>query len=118
IPEMLACNEAPSTRDAHPRLTFQPVPKSSFGALSAGEVVNAMNEVCPRDALFTTDIGEHHAAALHFLRTRTPGAFNSCFGFSSMGSGIVSAIGHALGAKRRVFSICGDGGFLMSGNDL
>ncbi len=106
-------------REPYPRLRFQTVPPSPSGAITTVDAVQIMNEVCPRDAVFTSDMGEHLGIALHFLRTRTPGSFVTCLGFGSLGSGVVSAIGLALGdPRRRAYAICGDGGFLMSGNEL
>ena len=119
IGEMLLhlCEVTP--REPHPPLRYQAVPKSAHGALTSAEAVMIMNEACPRDAMFTSDIGAHLGSALHFLRTRTPGSFVACLGFSSMGSGVVSAIGLAMAdPTRRAFAICGDGVFLMAGNEL
>ncbi|HEV3191494.1 MAG TPA: thiamine pyrophosphate-binding protein, partial [Polyangiaceae bacterium] len=68
------------------------------------------------NARFVTDIGEHMLFALHYLTARDPQAFNIQLGFGSMGSGICSAIGLALGdPSRRVVCICGDGGMQMVG---
>ena len=68
------------------------------------------------DARFVTDIGEHMLFALHYLTARGPNTFDIQLGFGSMGSGICSAIGLALGDQgRRVVCICGDGGMQMAG---
>jgi acetolactate synthase-1/2/3 large subunit len=68
------------------------------------------------DARFVTDIGEHMLFALHYLTARGPDAFSIQLGFGSMGSGICSAIGLALGdPSRRVVCVCGDGGMQMAG---
>ena len=92
---------------------------SPTGMLTTAEVVLAMNEVCPADGVFTADMGEHLAFALHYLKVREPGDFITCLGFGSMGSGIVSAMGYQFGAPtRRTFALCGDGGFLMFGTEL
>lgn len=106
-------------REPHPRVSYQEVPPSPRNMPTTAEVVRMLNEACPKNAVFTSDMGEHLGVMIHMLRTRTAGAFITCLGFGSMGSGIVSAIGHAMGDKsRRVFAVCGDGGFLMSGNEL
>jgi acetolactate synthase-1/2/3 large subunit len=98
---------------------YQPIGRSSTGALTAAEVMITLNRVCPPTSVFTTDIGEHLAPALHYLRVREGGDYLGCIGFSSMGSGICSAIGYNFGTgTRRVFAICGDGGFLMYGSEL
>jgi acetolactate synthase-1/2/3 large subunit len=68
------------------------------------------------EARFVTDIGEHMLFALHYLTARGPDAFSIQLGFGSMGSGICSAIGLALGdPSRRVVCVCGDGGMQMAG---
>jgi len=99
--------------------TTQAPPSSPRGMLTTPEVVLAMNSFLPSDAFVTCDMGEHLASALHFYRVKTGGDFFTSLGFGSMGSGIVSAIGLALGQPNRpTYAICGDGGFLMFGNEL
>jgi acetolactate synthase-1/2/3 large subunit len=67
-------------------------------------------------ARFVTDIGEHMLFALHYLTADGPDTFDIRLRLGSMGSGITSAIGLALGDRsRRVVCICGDGGMQMAG---
>jgi acetolactate synthase-1/2/3 large subunit len=67
-------------------------------------------------ARFVTDIGEHMLFALHYVTADRPESFSIHLGFGSMGSGICSAIGQALGdPKARIVCICGDGGMQMVG---
>ena len=97
----------------------QTLRRSAEGLLTTAEVVLAMNEHCPHDSVFTSDMGEHLSMALHFLKVRDAGDFVTCLGFGSMGSGICSAVGYQMGApSRRVYAICGDGCFLMHGLEL
>lgn len=71
------------------------------------------------DAVFVTDIGEHMLFALHYLTADGPERFVIHLGLGSMGSGIGSAIGLALGDRSRpVVCICGDGGMQMNGAEL
>lgn len=108
-----------NTRDAGSRIRYTTPRSSPTGMLTTTDVVLAMNELCPQDSIFTADMGEHLATALHYLRVRDNGDFVTCLGFGSMGSGLVSAIGWQLGCPdRRAFAICGDGGFLMNGTEL
>jgi acetolactate synthase-1/2/3 large subunit len=68
------------------------------------------------DARFVTDIGEHMLFALHYLTASGPDHFLINLGLGSMGSGICSAVGLALGEpERRVICVCGDGGMQMAG---
>jgi acetolactate synthase-1/2/3 large subunit len=54
--------------------------------------------------------------ALHYLTAHGPDSFDIQLGLGSMGSGICSAIGLAMGdPSRRVVCVCGDGGMQMAG---
>lgn len=124
VDAMLATPGEPVLRPPSPRLSLQPAPVSATGRLTTIDVVQAMNELCPADAWFTSDMGEHLSVALHYLRVRAPGTFITCLGFGSMGSGICVAAGLAFArapggdATRRAYAVCGDGGMLMSGGEL
>jgi len=68
---------------------------------------------------FVTDIGEHMLFALHYFTAHDPDSFNIQLGLGSMGSGICSAIGLAMGDRsRRVVCVCGDGGMQMAGMEV
>ncbi len=70
-------------------------------------------------ARFVTDIGEHMLFALHYLTAKGPDSFDIRLGLGSMGSGIATAIGLALGDEnRRVVCVCGDGSMQMVGMEL
>jgi acetolactate synthase-1/2/3 large subunit len=67
-------------------------------------------------ARFVTDIGEHMLFALHYLTASGPDKFLINLGLGSMGSGICSAVGLALGdPESPVVCVCGDGGMQMAG---
>lgn len=71
------------------------------------------------DARFVTDIGEHMLFALHYLTATDPGRFTIHLGLGSMGSGIGSSVGQALGdSSRPVVCVCGDGGMQMAGMEV
>jgi acetolactate synthase-1/2/3 large subunit len=106
-------------RPAFGRLRHQEVTPSATGRISTVDVMRTLNEHAPNDVVYTVDMGEHLAMALHFLEIGENATFFTALGFGSMGSGPVTAIGYQLGApKRRVIAICGDGGFLMSGSEV
>ncbi|WP_434418290.1 thiamine pyrophosphate-dependent enzyme [Nannocystis pusilla] len=121
IAAMLAVEGEPVARAPGPVLAYQTPPASASGRLTTIDVVQAMNEVCPANSYFTSDMGEHLSVALHFLRVREPGTFVTCLGFGSMGTGVCVPAGLAFGARedrRRAYAICGDGGMLMAGGEL
>jgi len=100
-------------------MRVEPYATAASGALSTIDVVRAMNVHCPGDAVYTADMGEHLAVALHYLRVGEAADFITCLGLGSMGSGICSAIGYQMGVgSRRTYAICGDGGFLMFGSEF
>lgn len=83
----------------------------------------------PPDTRFLADSGNTPLWAIHYLhpfdrriagqRLASGGAFRVNVGFASMGWAIGVAVGTALGDKRRaVVCITGDGGFLMSGQEI
>ncbi len=87
--------------------------------IDAFQVMECLNEVAPADAVFCVDIGEHLAVAISCLRIGSRQTFYSTLGFGSMGASSGMAIGHQLAEPdRRVYVVCGDGGFLMNGSEL
>lgn len=71
------------------------------------------------DAMFCSDIGEHMLFALHFVTAKGPDAFHIQLSLGSMGSGIATAIGLAIGAPERdVVCIAGDGCMQMMGSEV
>lgn len=87
--------------------------------LKPGRILTLLQEIFPKNTIFTSDIGEHAIYALHYLKTEDPNQFLVHTGLGSMGSGIGSAIGAKLARPDRpVVSICGDFGFQMHGMEL
>ncbi len=78
-----------------------------------------INNACPDDTIFFVDIGNNWAWATHYLKIRRPYSFFTSLGFASMGYGAAASIGGKLAEPQRpVVAICGDGGFLMNGNEI
>jgi acetolactate synthase I/II/III large subunit len=89
------------------------------GPVAPHRVIADLEKAVGPEATFVTDIGEHMLFALHYITAKTPQRFAIHLGLGSMGSGIGSAIGLALGnSARRVVCICGDGGMQMAGSEL
>ncbi len=73
----------------------------------------------PTNTIFLADSGSHWAWAMHYLPVYEQGGFYPAIGLASMGAGICSSIGVKLGKPDNpVVCICGDGSFLMSGNEI
>jgi acetolactate synthase-1/2/3 large subunit len=101
------------------KLTRQDPPRSERGLITSFEVMDTLNREAPANAVYTVDMGEHLAFSLHYTSIGPAARFMTCLGFGAMGSSIPVGIGWALGSKgRRVFIVCGDGGFQLSGSEI
>jgi acetolactate synthase-1/2/3 large subunit len=87
--------------------------------LAPHRAVHDLETAAGETATFVSDIGEHMLFGLHYLTALGPRSFVVHLGLGSMGSGVSSAIGHALGnPHRRVVCICGDGSMQVAGSEL
>jgi acetolactate synthase-1/2/3 large subunit len=82
-------------------------------------VIKAIREVLPRDAIVTTDVGQHQMwAAIHY-DVYEPGTFITSGGLGTMGWGTPAAIGAKVAKPDvPVLNIAGDGSFAMTENNL
>ena len=83
-----------------------------------GHAVTAIEKVCVEDAILTTDSG-NFASWVH--RIFKMGPRNRLLGSAcgAMGSGVPAGLAAGLRFPgRQVIAFCGDGGFLMNGNEL
>lgn len=89
------------------------------GKITPQRALWEIQQVLPRDTVFTVDSGEHTLFAIHYLHTNSPDAALLMIGLGSMGQSIPAAIGAKLAKPRRtVAAVCGDGCFAMSGIDV
>ncbi len=73
----------------------------------------------PDNAIFLADSGFHWAWAMHYLPVHPGGNFFPTLSLGAMGASICSAMGVQLARKDQpVVCICGDGSFLMNGNEI
>ncbi|WP_065752168.1 thiamine pyrophosphate-dependent enzyme [Bradyrhizobium paxllaeri] len=83
-----------------------------------GHAVAAIAKLFRADGIVTTDSG-NFAAWVHRIFRLTPSARLLGSACGAMGSGIPSALSAGLRyPDRQVIAFCGDGGFLMTGNEL
>lgn len=87
--------------------------------LTPGQVLDAIARIAPRDAIFTTDVGQHQMWALQHLHFEYSGQLVTSGGFGTMGFGLGAAIGAQVGnPDKLVIHITGDGSFRMNLNEL
>jgi len=93
-----------------------PLPRDpNPNGLLATDALDAFFAAVPRNAVITTDVGQHQMWAAQRAHPSDTDAFLTSGGLGSMGFGLPAAIGVAFAHPGRpVFAIVGDGGFQMS----
>ncbi len=91
---------------------------TASAALDLGQVMTWLRERLPDDAIVTSDAGNFSGWPNRFLQYRRPGRqLGPTSG--AMGYGVPAAVGAKLvHPDRLVVGFCGDGGFLMTGQEL
>jgi len=95
-----------------------PTPFASAPALDLGKVMSWLRERLPDDAIVTSDAGNFSGWPNRFLQYRRPGRqLGPTSG--AMGYGVPAAVAASLvHSERVVVGFCGDGGFMMTGQEL
>jgi acetolactate synthase I/II/III large subunit len=95
-----------------------PTPFASAPALDLGQVMVWLRERLPADAIVTSDAGNFSGWPNRFLQYRRPGRqLGPTSG--AMGYGVPAAVAAKLVHPQRVVvGFCGDGGFMMTGQEL
>lgn len=92
---------------------------ASDDRLTPVQVLDAIAGAVPRDAIFTTDVGQHQMWAIQHLHFEYSGQLVTSGGFGTMGFGLGAAIGAQVGNPDRVVVlITGDGSFRMNQCEL
>ncbi|MFA5027865.1 MAG: biosynthetic-type acetolactate synthase large subunit [Candidatus Methylomirabilota bacterium] len=88
------------------------------GEVTIPKVLRSLKRLCP-DPVLVTDVGRHQIFAAHYFPVDSCRSFLTSGGLGTMGFGLPAAIGAKLGRPDRpVVAICGDGGFLMTCQEL
>src|SRR5579863_6933749 len=97
---------------------LQPSPFEPAPALDLGRVMTWLRERLPDDAIVTSDAGNFSGWPNRFLQYRRPGRqLGPTSG--AMGYGVPAAVAASLvHPDRVVVGFCGDGGFMMTGQEL
>jgi acetolactate synthase-1/2/3 large subunit len=101
------------------REEFRRFVRPSRNGLTAQQVLAALRDALPEDALVSCDVGYNKAVSIQCWPAYRPRTFFVSNGLSSMGYGLPAAIGLKLAHRdRAVACILGDGGFAMSVAEL
>jgi acetolactate synthase I/II/III large subunit len=88
------------------------------GDVTIPKVLRALKGLCPNPVL-VTDVGRHQIFAAHYFPVDSCRSWLTSGGLGTMGFGLPAAIGAKLACpKRPVVAVCGDGGFLMTCQEL
>lgn len=100
-------------------LAREQLPTPAQGRLLPQDVLSALRNAAPRDAIVTVDVGSHKILASLSWPTYTPNSFLVSNGLSCMGFGLPAAIAASLvDPSRRVICITGDAGLMMALGEL
>lgn len=96
---------------------FNPTPATTL--LSQPRLVNMISQATDGEAIVAADVGRHQMWTGRFYRFKHPNSHLSSGGLGSMGYGMPAAMGAQFGAPdREVWSISGDGGFMMNVQEM
>ncbi|HEX7549290.1 MAG TPA: thiamine pyrophosphate-dependent enzyme, partial [Candidatus Methylomirabilis sp.] len=88
------------------------------GEVTIPKVLRTLKRLCP-DPILVTDVGRHQIFAAHYFPVDSCRSFLTSGGLGTMGFGLPAAIGAKPGRPDRpVVAVCGDGGFLMTCQEL
>jgi len=78
-----------------------------------------INNQLNKEDLVIVDVGENAYWTGLFLERESTGTYTINGGYGSMGHAVAGSIGASIAKpESRIITICGDGGFLMTGNDI
>ena len=98
---------------------IEPAIHPKEGPLLMGEVVNAVAEKAPDDAVLVTDVGQNQLFATRYFKYHHKRSICTSGGLGTMGYGMPAAIGATFAApQRQVCCFMGDGGFQMCIEEL
>lgn len=93
--------------------------KSDATPIKPQRLMGEIRKNAPDNTLFLADSGSHFVWAAHYIPIYQGGNYYPTFSLGSMGASIPSAIGVKLSHPQNpVICICGDGSFLLSGNEI
>ena len=82
-------------------------------------VIETLADITNRDAIITTEVGQHQMWAAEYFPFKNPKSFATSGGLGTMGYGLGAAIGSKVGnPDKTVVNIAGDGSFYMNMTEL
>jgi acetolactate synthase-1/2/3 large subunit len=93
--------------------------KQSASVIKPQYVIQTLRELCDKDAIVATDVGQHQMWTAQFFSFTSPRTLLTSGGLGTMGYGLPAAMGaQAAFPERQVIAIAGDGGFQMNMQEI
>ncbi len=86
--------------------------------ISGPWAIRQISEITGGQATIVTGVGQHQMWAAQYYRYTRPRQFIASGGLGTMGFEVPAALGAQFGSPQPVWSICGDGGFQMTNQEL
>jgi acetolactate synthase-1/2/3 large subunit len=101
------------------KFKFGPEYSSSAKPILPQRIIGALNEVTDIDTIICLDAGNNRIWATNGLQVKKAGNLYTCGGIAGMGWGMPAAfVAKMLNPKKKVITLVGDGGFVMTMNTL
>ena len=97
---------------------IEPAIHPTEGPLLMGEVVNAVAQQAPDNAILVTDVGQNQLFATRYFKYHHKRSICTSGGLGTMGYAMPAAIGATFATDRTVCCFMGDGGFQMNIQEL
>jgi acetolactate synthase-1/2/3 large subunit len=119
LPLVVPCDSDPWLAQVGAWRDQYPLHYPKKGGLRAQHILDRLDKLGGRDAIITTDVGQHQMWAAQFLLTTRNHHWLSSGGAGTMGFGFPAAVGAKLGCPEKpVWTVVGDGGFQMTLSEL
>ncbi|MDO4430443.1 MAG: acetolactate synthase 2 catalytic subunit [Lonepinella koalarum] len=106
-------------RELKQQLDFTYGENQGDGDINAVWLLNTLSQKKPKDAIITTDVGQHQMWSAQHIQHYAPENFITSAGFGSMGFGLPAAIGaKKVRSQDEVILITGDGSIMMNIQEL
>lgn len=106
-------------RELKQQLDFTYGENQGDGDINAVWLLNTLSQKKPKDAIITTDVGQHQMWSAQHIAHYQPENFITSAGFGSMGFGLPAAIGaKKVRSENEVILITGDGSIMMNIQEL
>ena len=92
--------------------------QQSTAPLTPRQIIEAINDGKPEDAVVVTDVGQHQMWTAQHIRLNQPRRFATSGGLGTMGYGLGAAIGAQIASGCRTILVTGDGSFGMNLTEL